>query len=688
MLLTCVLVTAAGLCAAPQDVPVSLPAGPHPCVFLTAEEAQAVRARARSVGWAREVAEGIAAQADAQAARELDIPHKGGQWSHWYTCKKDGGRLKTESPTEHVCSVCGEVYTGWPYDQVAVTYRHGFWLGAIETLGAAYMLTGNEEYAARGRGILLEYASFYESIELHNVHGKKSASAARLYAQTLDEACSLCRVCAGYDLMFDAACFSEDDHAAIAAGLLRPMVETIRRNKAGRSNWQSWHNAAIASVGFLLRDEGMVHFAINDPKNGFLYQMRDSVFPSGMWYEGAPSYHWYALSAHVYLLEAAERAGMDLYAMPIVKAMFDAPVRQLFPDKTFPAVNDSNRSPISSARRFYSVAYRRFGDPNHRALMMPRDSLWALLWGTDEDASGEAPELALETSNDADEGLAILRDGEGSALFLNYSRQAGGHTHPAKLDIILFALGDERIVDPGRLPYGNPIHRQWYTQTLAHNTVVVNQTCQKHAACELVLFEHTGNGAVVRARCDEAYDGVHLERTLLQQGSIFVDVFDCEAGDEVMFELPLHFRAELAGLPDGEPLEPPEDKPGYMHLKEYRVLEEAPPSFSADCGDAGRIVVHVLDDSRWFTAKGFGASPRELLPMVIRRQEGTRARFMAVYEVVPEGEQAAAEVRMDGADAVVVVPGGGEPHLRFNIGDGLLESSAAGFQAGSSHGTG
>jgi hypothetical protein len=32
------------------------------------------------------------------------------------------------------------------------------------------------------------------------------------------------------------------------------MVTTIQRNDAGQSNWQAWHNAAIASVGFEFND--------------------------------------------------------------------------------------------------------------------------------------------------------------------------------------------------------------------------------------------------------------------------------------------------------------------------------------------------------------------------------------------------------------------------------------------------
>ena len=636
-LLIPLVLTAASLSASPEAVPVTVPAGSHPRVFTTADEIVALRARAANQDWAAKVRDGMIEAATSLAADTLDIPHQGGQWSHWYTCKEDGGRLQAETPTRHVCQSCGAVYSGWPYDQVYVAGRHWHYLGGVRSLGLAYAFDPRPEFAARTREILLEYASFYSDLELHDVNGKKSSAKARLLAQTLDESVMLCGICLGYDLLYEADCFSPDDHARIESGLLRPMVETIQANDRRESNWQSWHNAAIAAAGFLLGDTALADWAIHG-EHGFVFQMHHSLKPSGMWYEESPSYHWYALKAHLYLLEAAARGGADLYAMPEVKKMWDAPFNQIYPDLTFPPMNDSDRSSILSAASYYEPAYRRYRDPRYLSVMQPRNSESALLWGA-EDIPADVPPLTLETTNDPGDGLAVLRTQDGqTALFFDYSQAGSSHVHPARLNITLFAHGEERFVDPGRLPYGNPLHQAWYKQTVAHNTFVVNKASQARVAAEFGGFVQEAHYTAVRALCTKAYEDTRLERCLLQTGNLILDLSRGASDQTATFDLPLHMRGEQAEVPGSEPIEEEDTANGYDHLKEMKRLPSNWRSFDLECGQGRRIHVDLLDTSDVYTAKGYGTSPRDLLPLVLRRQQGTQALFAAAYQVLSPGE--------------------------------------------------
>ncbi|MFP4502758.1 MAG: heparinase II/III family protein [Candidatus Hydrogenedentota bacterium] len=610
--------------------------------FLTPGESQAARDRYESGGDYAGRGTKLIEEADALAAEELAIPRKGGQWSHWYSCPEDGGSLRTESPTEHVCTVCGECYSGWPYDEVYITKRHHHWLRGLPALGWAYTLEPKPAYAVRVREILLTYADFYRDLPIHNKDGKKSVHGARLYAQTLDEAVTLCHMMTGYDRVYNAECFSAEDHAAIAERLVRPMVETIQRHKASRSNWQTWHNAGIACAGFVLRDEAYVDWATNAPKHGLLYQLTEgSVLDSGMWYEGAPSYHWYALAAIVYHLETAARAGMDLYGMPKVQKLFDGPMRLLFPDLTFPAINDSNRSSIKSARRFYEIAWRRYEALRYTVFLEPRDSDWALFWGG-KPLPGDAPDsLPLETSNDTSDGLAILRsDDAETAVYLDYGAAESGHVHPAKLGMILYAHGDERFVDPGRLPYGNPLHRGWYTQTIAHNAVVVNGKSQRRCAGALVEFEKGDGFAIVRAKTDEAYAGVTLDRTLILAQDLVFDVVHGASEEEATFDLPLHMRGTLAPLAAKPGAAPLGDSHGYEHLDELARLDDAPGmTATLDTGDASAMAVTFHNSAERYRAKAYGSDPQEMLPCIIQRQHGTNVWFAQVYDMAPgEGD--------------------------------------------------
>ena len=79
--------------------------------------------------------------------------------------------------------------------------------------------------------------------------------------------------------------------------LVRPLVRNVAKCKRGKSNWQSWHNAALLAGGVLLGDAELMQRSVLDPEHGFLFQMRVSVSAEGMWYENSFGYHLYTLDA-------------------------------------------------------------------------------------------------------------------------------------------------------------------------------------------------------------------------------------------------------------------------------------------------------------------------------------------------------------------------------------------------------
>jgi hypothetical protein len=79
----------------------------------------------------------------------LEVPSRGGQWGHWYVCKKDGVTLVADSPVRHRCPQCGEVYTGYPYDDVYLTRIHAANAAAMRNMGLAYRITGKRAFAVK-----------------------------------------------------------------------------------------------------------------------------------------------------------------------------------------------------------------------------------------------------------------------------------------------------------------------------------------------------------------------------------------------------------------------------------------------------------------------------------------------------------------------------------------------------------
>ena len=600
-----------------------------PRVALTTEELPAFRARSWEP-WALPIRERILREADALVDEVLDIPHKEGQWTHWYSCKNDGARLEPLDPHRHMCPRCGTVYTGYPYDNVYVSMRHSHWLSGVTTLGMAYALRPERRYAARARDILLEYASFYTDLRLHNKYDQSSPSKARLYAQTLDEAVALCNVVLGYDLVYDSPAFSRIDHGVINRQLIRQMVKTIRGNDAGISNWQSWHNAAVGVAGCLLRDASVVKWALYG-KSGFDFQMRRSLMATGMWYEESPIYHWYALRSHVFLLEAATHAGIPLYDRPKVRSMFEAPLRLVLPDGTMPPLNDSDRRSIREQSYFYDIAFRRYGDPEFRRWLEPRDSEWALLWGANNLPDPTPPPLIVST-NSASEGLGILRNSENTIVaMLEYGPGLSGHVHPAKLNLLLYGLGDILLVDPGRISYGNPLQNAWYTQTLAHNTVVVNRASQARTRGSLKAFAQ--RPAVVRASCDTAYAGTTMDRTILLHDNLVFDLVRCTSKRPALVDLPIHIAADFGDRAPGKPVQSLGNSAGYDHLTQIERHAERPKSFLGKT-PGGRIRVHLGGNAEVFTAVGPGNPADVRVPVILQRQEGAAIVFAAVYELI------------------------------------------------------
>ena len=112
-------------------------------------EIEAARAKAEKAPWARGALAGLMRDAEPALKAPLEIPDRGGQWPHWYSCKKDGVRLRTVSPTEHRCPRCGAVYHGDPYDAVVLYGVHSRYSRAVRDLGLAYRFTGRARIRRR-----------------------------------------------------------------------------------------------------------------------------------------------------------------------------------------------------------------------------------------------------------------------------------------------------------------------------------------------------------------------------------------------------------------------------------------------------------------------------------------------------------------------------------------------------------
>lgn len=606
---------------------------PHPFLFVRADDRGHILAKSARHGWARRAHDLILTAARQEGP--LTVPDRGGRHDCCYVCPVCSVTLERLGDRGHRCPKCRKQLWGEPYDSVALKGVH-YRLGrAVRALGLAHYLTGERAFAERARGVLLGYAEKYETYPLIQVRDRVDApSAARVFDQTLDEAVWLVDVAWGYDLI--ASVLSDRDREAIETKLLRPSAACVKKHNAGKSNWQSWHNAGVIAAGLAVRDAALVDWAIHG-ESGFLYQMRESVTADGLWYEGSASYHFYALTALIDLTEAARTSGIDLYRNEAYERMFTGPLRLLTPDGVSPAFHDALPMRLPGAP--YEVAYARWGRREFAWVIGQEDrvSLEALLFG-EEVVEGVA-RLEQTSVLMPDIGFAVLRSGRGEAatyVAMDYGPHGGGHGHCDKLNVVTHACGREMAPDLGRgWPYNVPEHVDYYKLSVSHNTVTVDERTQAECAGRLLYFEDRGAAQMVGARVKDAYPGVVLERHLALVEDYLLDLFRCaaEGGEHIydwiyrnrgVFRSPALFAAAEGPISSGR---------GYAYFRDARRAETMGPVVGLWETDRAGLALTVRADG-WVTAFGADSAGNPAsgsLPALIVRRRGPSALFAAVH---------------------------------------------------------
>lgn len=639
--------------------PLELP--PRPRLLVTDKELAALREKARRIPWAKAFFRREKQIADEWLHRAVVLPPRGGQWWHWYACKKDGARLKTLSPTKHRCPVCGTIYSGWPYDDVVLDRDHNRLSRAVRTLGLVYRLTGDRRYAAKAREILSAYADKYTKYPLHNIHGKPAVGGGHVGPQTLDESTWLIPLCQGADMIWDT--LSRDEQAHAENGLFRPAAEVIRRHKIGIHNIQCWKNSAVGLVGLLLNDPDLVWDAVKS-SHGFEAQIRKGITADGQWFEGAWGYHFYTMSALWALAEAGQRCGLNLYGFEqdgrSYRRLFEAPLDLAMPDLRLPAFNDSGTADVQSAAGLYECALRYYGEARFARVIQGtnRRSLTAFVNGVEP--LPQPPAKAHGSRNFPAAGYAVLQHGQGDKaawLCLKYGPHGGGHGHPDKLNFVSWSRGGILAYDPGTTAYGVPLQKEWYRTTIAHNTLTVDQTSQHPAQGRCLAFATRPGLSAVLAEAGDIYPGVTYRRAVALFAERLILILDeVKATKDHMFDLAYHNAGTWTRTPAGEPVAMPAVA-GYEHLKDMKRVKGPLPPVAVTGEVHVGVAVAALPDPEVWAGTGVGRNTSDRVPCVVVRLEGHSARVawavglngeVPTVTLSPLGNGAAAEAAVGG----------------------------------------
>jgi hypothetical protein len=599
----------------------------------------------------------LRAELDHSLAQALELPPRGGNWSHHYVCPVHGARLQKGRQLkpwawEHRCPVGDHVLHGQTnkasldFDGNVISGIHGANAGQALNCGLVYQVTGQNAYARRAKEMLLAYAEQYLKYPLHDNQGEKGRGG-RVASQSLTEAGWLIEMTQAADLVWNS--LTEQERQRLANNLLRPALDqVILPRRMGIHNIQCRHNSAIGLVGFLLADAALIRQAIEDPSNGFQEQLTNGVLDDGMWLEGSSGYHFYTIGGLWQLAEAARNCGLDLYG-PKLRSMFVGPLKLAMPNYVLPNFNDSGTVPLGNQADYYELAWARYSDPQLAAVLRQSDrrGRLALLFGV-----SALPPLnqtdALTSRNSPASGYAILQSEPGQQatwLCLKYGPHGGGHGHPDKNTFILYARGEVLAPDAGTHAYGSSLHRDWDKTTFAHNTLVVDEQSQSPATGKYLAFGSENGVPFAMTDAGPIYDGVRFIRTAVMLNSrhlLFIDQVraDRARNFDIVYHQMGNWITNQSRLPPGKSWAPPAS-PGYNHFQNAiaRTLAKSetitmPTQVSE--GYSPALTLTAVDAPLEIIC-GFGIlkTTEDRIPLLVQRQQGRTA--VCVWAVSIDG---------------------------------------------------
>jgi oligo-alginate lyase len=462
---------------------------------------------------------------------------------------------------------------------------------AIHLGGDLYRITKDPRYAAFVRDILLEYAELYPTLKGDHPAASNQYSG-RLFWQVLNDAMWLVHAVQGYAEIRDT--LSDADRERIDNDVFRRASDFLSKDQVRTfdriHNHATWATAGVGMTGYLLGDRDMVDRALlgsdKSGKAGFLRQMDLLFSPDGYYTEG-PYYQRFALLPFMVFGQAIadndpaqqifeRRDGILLKALR-------ATVQLTYAGYFFP-FNDAMKDKSLRTAELYdgvAIAYGQTRDPAllFIAQWQGRTVLGedGLMLARDLEAGKAQPfpfrSMLFSDGPDGDLGaVAVLRAGEGAkqtALVAKNSSQGMGHGHFDKLSWQFYDNGNEIVRDYGAARFLNieakqggrylPENESWAKQTIAHNTLVVDEVSHFGGDARLadtiaprqLYFSDVDGLQVSSAEVTGAYEDVAFDRTLVLTdmpgggGRLVIDLLRADAQRMHVYDLPLHYNGHI-----------------------------------------------------------------------------------------------------------------------------------------------
>jgi len=547
-------VVLAGLCL---YFPAQLSAQKHPNIMLTAQNIDAVRKGVQQYPLLKDSYATVLLEADKALSTPVNVP-----------VPRDGGG-------------------GVTHEQHKNNYQ------IILACGIAYQLSQDKKYAEYVRTILLDYASKYEKWGNHP-KSNPSNPAGRIFWQNLNDCVWQVYVIQGYDLVYDV--IPARDRQVIEKHLFEPVLKYITVDSYETfnriHNHGTWAVAAVGLTGYVLNRPEYVEMALKGSdkkgKAGFLAQINELFSPDGYYTEGF-YYQRYALLPFILFAKAIQQYQPELniyrYRDSLLKKAVNTALQGTYSTGHFFPVNDAIKSKtFESTELVYGadIAYAEMGG-DKGLLSIAQKQKRVIVSDAGLKVAGDIinqqgkdftyrPQWIRDGKNGDEGGIGILRYGPAEkqqCLVFKAASQGLGHGHFDRLNILYYDNGVEVFTDYGASRFINietkggggylKENTTWAKQTVAHNTLVVDQSSAFKASLkpaeknhpELLVFKNTGSVQLVSAREDNAYPGVKMTRTtaLLKlaelEKPLLIDIFQAASAEEHQYDLPFWYKGHI-----------------------------------------------------------------------------------------------------------------------------------------------
>lgn len=612
--------------------PLDLPS--HSLLSLTPFDQRVLRKR-----WLLEERAGITlgnllAETDVELAQPVVVPNKGGTWSNAYRCPDHGVILEHLTLTQHKCPIDGQVWMGEEFDRALAVFLHLQAADEAWRHALAFSLDQDPDHAARVHEILSRYASIYPNFPQHDEQGNPSPTGGKAFGQTLDEAQWLIDLARAFDLLRGTGTFTAWEEEEIREKVLRPAMEIVLGNDLGINNIQCWHNTAAFLAALLVGDPVTADQAMRGT-TGFGPQLELGVDPDGLWYEGTFGYHYFTYRALLPMMQAAQRAGVELPEQDRVRLMLEMPWHAALPDGSLVMMNDG---------AYQSFADNLLNDYEQGLAFWPNPTLSAPMAKYGRGKSTESVVfgvadlpfvdwMPLGPENFTGTGLAALRSvgqADPSMILMDYGEHGGFHGHPDKLGITAWLNGYPVLQEAGAVGYGLDAADGYFKRSLAHNTVLIDGHDQVASSGRFRGYWSNGEDSWLLASADEAYAATSFRRQIANVKAKLVDGVEVIAPQTVVMDYVLHspetishtYTTSSASLGYTGP---------YDYLSQVRELTvSGAPQFRFG-GPLGEATVDLLPipGARYFIARAPGFPLPTMHEVLIVRVQAQRAVFAA-----------------------------------------------------------